>query len=99
MKKVSDSLRTKYSMLRLYKEDLVSINETINLLSQEITWTTEKYTYDSLDEFISKCKETELRQLEIQSHRPFIRISLYRHNGELSVHSDDVAHEGIYNRL
>jgi len=86
-------------MLRLYKDDLVQINDTINLLSEKITWTTDQYSYDSFDELISNSKEKEFRKLEIQSYRPFISIALYRHTGELTVHSDEISHEGIYNRL
>jgi hypothetical protein len=99
MKKVSDSLKAEYSMLRLYKTDLVEISETINLLSKESTWTTDKYSYDSFKEFVSNNNEKELRQLKIRSYQPSVIIDLYRHSGELTVYSDEISHEGLYNRL
>lgn len=99
MKKVSDYLKNDYSLLRLYRDDLDNINEVISQFSPKSTWTTDKYTYDSFDEFINGNKQKELKKLEIQIYTPYVNIRLSKNLSELSVHSDEIAHEGLYNRL
>jgi len=86
-------------MLRLYSDDLENINKLMSQLSKKTSWTTDKYNYNSFEEFNANNKERELKKLEIKSFEPFISIDLSQHSGELRVHSTEIVHDGIFHSL
>jgi len=99
MEKLTQTLKKKYSLTRIYKDDLEEINEILLEHSTDITYTTSKFKYESLDEFLKHEENKKLYKLNIQSNPLSFYIDLSPQESEIRSYKNDTIHQGIFSRI
>ncbi|MEO9474221.1 MAG: hypothetical protein ABJG41_01760 [Cyclobacteriaceae bacterium] len=99
MEKISEHLGKDFSMVRLYRDDLRHLESILTQTSDEVTWTTGNYKFESLQELLDNYKKNEIKELLINSRLPWTTIELRHYRSSISVISNEPKDEGIFSQL
>lgn len=99
MEKISQHLSKEFSIVRLYFDDLEAINEILSQMEGSVTWTTETYKFDSLNELLDNYKMPAIHKLVIESRVPYVTIDLRHYRSTVTVVSYEPRDEGIFTQL
>ena len=99
MEKISQHLSKEFSIVRLYLDDLEAINEILSQMEGSVTWTTETYKFDSLNELLDNYKLPAIHKLVIESRVPYVTIELRHFRSTVTVVSYEPRDEGIFTQL
>lgn len=99
MKRKSKSISKQYLAIKIYLEDLESIERILKNSAKKFKVETDEYEFTSIAELKNQYKNTKPINLTISAWEPYIYIELNKLYVRLYCDSDDTSSSGIYYRL
>ncbi len=99
MKKIDQSISKNYLPLRLDLDDLHAIEEVLKEATKEYQIDCGDFQFDSVDELAGKLKDATLRELEIKSLSPYLRIELTKLFASVYVGSNEIDSAGLFHKV
>lgn len=99
MKRINKSLSKAYPTVKLFLDDLTSIESILNESAMDFEISTEDYTFTSVDELESKYKNENLSSLKISTRSPYINIELNKMWIRIYCGSEETSTAGIFYKL
>jgi hypothetical protein len=99
MKKIDKSISKDYLPVKLYLDDLESIEEILKEVSTSLSFETEDYKFDSIEELKTHFKRAQINELHVKSSTPYITMDFTRMWTRIYVSSSDISNAGVFYRL
>lgn len=99
MKKIDKSLSKDYLPVKLYLDDLEQIDEIMKEASTSLSFETEDFKFDSIEELKNNLKKAQINELHVKSSSPYITIDFTRMWARVYVSSSETSSAGIFFRL
>ncbi len=99
MKKLDKSISENYLPIKLYLDDLETIEEILKEVSNSISFEAENYKFDSIEELKGNLKLTQINELEVKTSSPYISIDFTRIWARVYVSSSETSNAGVFYKL
>lgn len=99
MKKRDKSIAKHYPPIKLYLDDLEEIEEALKKASDSISFETEEYEFDSIEELKTHYKTAQLYELEVSTRSPYVSLDLDRKSAFVYAASSEANSAGAFYRL
>ncbi len=98
MKRINKSLSVKFSLPKIYLDDLEELERIIKSISpKEYVVETDEYQFDSLKELLSSVKSPE--GVILKTARPYLNLEFGKNKARLYIYDDSAISAGTINRI
>jgi hypothetical protein len=98
MQRIKKSYSVRLNPVRVYYDDLEKVVECIREVSSKVGFSSDEYTFDSLEDLISVKKE-KMCTLSIVGNSPYISVELKRDGASVYVEEDSPALRACLKKL